>query len=68
MSVIHVQREIVTWQKELFNIQEDTDDLEENNDISVRGEKKRKRVSRRIGKLECQINKTIFFVKIYDST
>ena len=61
MSMIHAHREIETWQKELFNMEEVMANLEEKNNISVRGEKKRTRVTMLIGELECQISETNCF-------
>ena len=58
LSVITARREIESWQKELFNMEEVQEDLDEVDDSSTRGQKKRKRVERRIGELKGQINET----------
>ena len=67
LGMITTKREIETWQKELYNMEEIMEDLEEKNDNSTRGEKKRKRIERRIGELQGQINDTQKCVIIYDN-
>ena len=58
LSVITAKRKIESWQKELYNMEEVMEDLEELEDNSIRGRKKRKRVERRIVELQLQIQDT----------
>ena len=58
LGMITVKREIETWQKELFDMEEIMEKLDEKDNNSTRGERTRKRVERHIGELKGQINDT----------